>query len=320
MSGRRARTKRAGADGGEMGPARTKRRAASRTAKPAVEPPTPADAAGDPPVARDTPAPQGDAIRDAIAGLRRAPGPQAEPDPAPIEGDAGLELMRAVEALLFAAHEPLDLETLRARLPDGADVSAALGALQLQYASRGVNLARVAGKWRFQTAPDLRWLLDRTETTPRKLAPAARETLAIIAYHQPATRAEIEAVRGVAVSRGTLDTLLEVGWVRPRGRRRAPGRPVVYATTDAFLEHFGLDSLEDLPGKDELKAAGLLDARVPADVDVPDPATIGVQDELDLEEVTGEAAAFHQDFLSSDELGPDELGHETLDPDEPDAN
>jgi segregation and condensation protein B len=205
---------------------------------------------------------------------------------------------RMLEALLFAAETPLSVETIRMRMPEGADVVALLAALQAEYAERGVNLARIAGKWRLQTAPDVAPVLRENRHEPLKLSRAALETLAIVAYHQPATRAEIEAVRGVAASKGTLDILLEIGWVRPRGRRRSPGRPLVYITTDAFLEHFGLESLEDLPGKSDLKAAGLLDETAPDDFEVPDPMLAGLQDELPLDE--GEAAAdgdFHVDYL-----------------------
>jgi segregation and condensation protein B len=205
---------------------------------------------------------------------------------------------RMLEALLFAAETPLSVETLRARMPEGADVVALLAALQAEYAGRGVNLARAAGKWRLQTAADVAPILRENREEPVKLSRAALETLAIVAYHQPATRAEIEAVRGVAASKGTLDILLEIGWVRARGRRRAPGRPLVYVTTDAFLEHFGLESLEDLPGKADLKAAGLLDETAPDDFEVPDPTLAGLQDELPLEdEDEPEAGDFHVDYL-----------------------
>ena len=171
--------------------------------------------------------------------------------------------LRMTEALLFAAEEPLDEATLATRLPDGADVPALLAALHERYGEAGVNLVRVAGKWQFRTAPDLHYLLEEHKQQPRKLSRAALETLAIIAYHQPMTRAEIEEVRGVGLSRGTLDILLEIGWVRPRGRRRVPGRPVTYGTTDGFLEHFGLEDLKGLPGLEELKAAGLLQGDPP---------------------------------------------------------
>ncbi len=179
--------------------------------------------------------------------------------------------LRLVEALLFAAGEPLSAEEIAGRLPEGTDVVGLLHELQALYADRGVTLVQVAGKWSFRTAGDLAFLLSREAVEQRRLSRAALETLAIIAYHQPVTRAEIEEIRGVMVSRGTIDVLLETGWIRMRGRRRAPGRPVTYGTTEAFLSHFGLDSAADLPGIDELKAAGLLDSRVPADFTVPDP-------------------------------------------------
>jgi segregation and condensation protein B len=192
------------------------------------------------------------------------------------EGDAVNELraeeLRILEALLFAAEEPLDDKTLAARLPAGADVPALLAQLQQDYAPRGVNLVRVAGKWTLRTATDLAWLLTHESTVTRKLSRAATETLAIVAYHQPVTRAEVEEIRGVSTSKGTLDVLLETGWIRLRGRRKAPGRPVTYGTTEAFLSHFSLEALTDLPGLDELKGAGLLDNNVPADFSVPVPS------------------------------------------------
>src|SRR5947199_372105 len=174
------------------------------------------------------------------------------------------EELRLIEALLFAAGEPLDEKTLRSRLPEGVDIASAMRRLQAEYAPRGVNLMRIGGKWTFRTANDLAWLLARESIEPRKLSRAATETLAIIAYHQPVTRAEIEEIRGVSASKGTLDVLLETGWIRPRGRRRAPGRPITFGTTEAFLSHFGLDSIGDLPGLDELKGTGLLDRRLPS--------------------------------------------------------
>ena len=181
------------------------------------------------------------------------------------------EELRLLEALLFASAEPLDENTLSARMPDGVDVREALNRLQREYATRGVNLVRIAGKWTFRTAVDLAWLLARDSVEPRKLSRAATETLAIIAYHQPVTRAEIEEIRGVSASKGTLDVLLETGWIRPRGRRKAPGRPITFGTTDAFLSHFGLDSIGDLPGLDELNGTGLLDGRLPSGFAVPVP-------------------------------------------------
>ncbi len=172
--------------------------------------------------------------------------------------------LRMVEALLFAAAEPLDEPSLAARLPEDVDVPGALEALGEAYRGRGVNLVRVAGRWTLRTAPDLKFLLHEETRATRRLSRAAVETLAIIAYHQPVTRAEIEEVRGVGLSRGTLDLLLEVGWIRPKGRRRTPGRPVTYGTTDGFLVHFGFDAIDELPGLDELKASGLLQPRPPS--------------------------------------------------------
>ncbi|MDQ0393009.1 SMC-Scp complex subunit ScpB [Labrys monachus] len=181
------------------------------------------------------------------------------------------EHMRLAEALLFAALEPLDEATLAARLPEGADVPAVLLALQADYAVRGVNLVRLGGRWAFRTADDLAWLLSRDACETRRLSRAAMETLAIIAYHQPVTRAEIEDIRSVSTSKGTIDVLLETGWIRLRGRRRTPGRPVTYGTTAAFLDHFGLDGITDLPGLDELKGAGLLEGRLPPGFTIPTP-------------------------------------------------
>jgi segregation and condensation protein B len=182
------------------------------------------------------------------------------------------EELRLLEALLFASAEPLDEKTLAARLPQGADVKVVLQQLRDEYAPRGVNLVKVAGKWAFRTASDLSWLLTKDSVVPRKLSRAAIETLAIVAYHQPVTRAEVEEIRGISAAKGTLDVLLETGWVRPRGRRKAPGRPVTYGTTEAFLSHFGLEALDDLPGLDELKGSGLLDGRLPAGFSVPTPS------------------------------------------------
>lgn len=192
-------------------------------------------------------------------------------DPAP-ENEERPEGVRLLEALLFASKEPLDEKTLGARLPAGADLKSALQYLQTEYASRGVNLVKVGGKWAFRTASDLGWLLTREAVQPRKLSRAAIETLAIIAYHQPVTRAEIEDVRGVTISKGTLDVLLETGWIRPRGRRKVPGRPITYGTSEAFISHFGLEQLSDLPGLDELKGSGLLDGRLPPGFSVPAPS------------------------------------------------
>src|SRR5215210_6524134 len=181
------------------------------------------------------------------------------------------EAMRIAEALLFASAEPLSSQELAARLPEGGDIEAVLADLVEHYAPRGVNLVRIAGKWSFRTSSDLAFLLARDVVEPRKLSRAAMETLAIVAYHQPVTRAEIEEIRGAATSKGTLDLLLETGWLRLRGRRKAPGRPVTYGTTPAFLAHFGLDAIDDLPGLEELKGAGFLEGRLPG-LAVPSPS------------------------------------------------
>jgi segregation and condensation protein B len=188
-----------------------------------------------------------------------------------VSTEAWRQNLRMAEALLFASAEPVASEDIAARLPEGADIGALLTELQETYAGRGVNLVRVAGKWAFRTAGDLSFLLAREAVEQKKLSRAALETLAIIAYHQPVTRADIEEIRGVATSTGTLDVLLEAGWIRMRGRRKTPGRPITYGTSEAFLSHFGLDSVGDLPGVEELKAAGLLDSRVPPNFAVPEP-------------------------------------------------
>lgn len=189
---------------------------------------------------------------------RAAPAEEAANETAPVDRTP---LLRLAEAVLFAAVEPLDEATMATHLPDGTDVGGVIAELAAHYASRGVNLVRVAGRWQFRTAPDLAAALRIEREAQRKLSRAAMETLAIVAYHQPVTRAEIEEIRGVVVSRGTLDQLLEIGWVKPGRRRDAPGRPVTWLTSDAFLSHFGLDTLKDLPGVKELREAGLLDTR-----------------------------------------------------------
>ncbi|MDZ7627131.1 MAG: SMC-Scp complex subunit ScpB [Parvularculaceae bacterium] len=200
------------------------------------------------------------------------------------------EHLRMIEALLFAAAEPLDEEAIAARLPANAEVPTLLEALAQTYENRGVVLSTAAGRYRFITAPDVAHILQKEKIEPRKLSRAALETLAIIAYHQPCTRADIEDVRGVAVSPGSLDQLMEIGWVRLRGRRKsAPGRPILYGTTDAFLQHFNLESAGDLPGMADLKAAGLLDARLPPGFVVPSPVDdladediVAVEDEVEF--------------------------------------
>jgi segregation and condensation protein B len=191
----------------------------------------------------------------------------------------------------------LSLADLQRRLPQNADIEAALAALAARYAGRGVELACVAGGWRYQTAADLDYLMTEERDNPRRLSRAAQEILAIIAYHQPVTRAEMEMVRGVQTSRGSLDVLLELGLVRMRGRRRTPGRPVTYGTTAAFLEHYGLASLADLPGASEMKSAGLLELNTPSDFSVPDPSR-PTDDEDPLE--PGDEPEFHQDFLGDE--------------------
>jgi segregation and condensation protein B len=188
------------------------------------------------------------------------------------EPQARPEALRLLEAMLFAAAEPLDEATLARPLQDGADIKQALAMLQAEYATRGVNLVRVGKKWTFRTAADLSWLLTKQTVETRKLSRAAIETLAIVAYHQPVTRAEIEEIRGVMTATGTLDVLLKTGWIRPRGRRKAPGRPITYGTTEMFLSHFGLEEVGDLPGLDELKGAGLLEGNMPAGFGVPMPS------------------------------------------------
>ena len=182
------------------------------------------------------------------------------------------EHLRLLEALLFAAPVPLYEKTLGARLPEDVDLKASLRALQAEYAGRGVNLVHIGNKWAFRTAGDLSWLLTKEAVVPKKLSRAATETLAVIAYHQPVTRAEVEEIRGVVMSKGTIDVLMETGWIRPRGRRKVPGRPITYGTTEEFLSHFGLEQLGDLPGLEELKGSGLLDQRLPPGFSVPMPS------------------------------------------------
>jgi len=207
---------------------------------------------------------------------------EEQPDDA---ANARPEELRLLEALLFAAGEPVDEKALAKRLPQGTDVKATLRKLQAEYAPRGVNLMHIGSKWVFRTANDLAWLLTHESVQSRKLSRAAMETLAIIAYHQPVTRAEIEEIRGVTAAKGTVDVLLETGWIRPRGRRKAPGRPLTYGTNDNFLSQFGLETLTDLPGLEELKGAGLFDGALPSGFEVPtpsdDPALREDEDPLD---------------------------------------
>ena len=213
------------------------------------------------------------------------------------------EKLRILEALLFAAKEPLDSAALAPHLGADADVAGLLEDLRQSYAARGVNLVRVAGKWAFRTSEDLSYLLERHAVEERRLSKAALETLAIIAYHQPVTRAEIEDIRGVTTSGGTLDILLESGWARPRGRRRAPGKPITYGTTESFLSHFGLDAIKDLPGLQDLKAAGLLDGALPPGFSVPEPTDVAalMSDELPLEDDAGAQSEDDQPELSLDD-------------------
>ena len=194
-----------------------------------------------------------------------------EPDLNPAERLHLAELARMAEAVVFASAEPVSDRQLEARLPDGAPIAAVMAQLQRSYERRGVNLVRIGAAWAFRTAPDLAFMMSRDAVQQKKLSRAALEVLAIIAYHQPATRAEIEEIRGVETSKGTLDTLLETEWVRMRGRRRTPGRPVTYGTTDKFLDHFSLEEIRDLPGIEELKGAGLLAARMPSNFSMPQP-------------------------------------------------
>lgn len=203
------------------------------------------------------------------------------------------EAVRMIEAIVFASAEPVTERQIAARLPEGVDLPAAMVELQRIYERRGVNLVRVAGAWAFRTAGDLAFLMSRDSVQQKKLSRAALEVLSVIAYHQPVTRAEIEDIRGVETSKGTLDTLMETDWVRMRGRRKTPGRPVTYGTTDRFLDHFGLEEIRDLPGMEELKGAGLLSSRMPSGFSVPLPPAdpdVLTEDEdplsdIDLEEL-----------------------------------
>ncbi|MEM8935565.1 MAG: SMC-Scp complex subunit ScpB [Pseudomonadota bacterium] len=212
------------------------------------------------------------------------------------------EHARMAEALLFAAVEPLDVRSIADRLPTGADVQGALARLAEDYAQRGVILKSHGGRWRLTTAPDLAHVLEKHRITPRRLSRAALETLAIIAYHQPCTRADIEDVRGVQVAKGSVDQLLEIGWIKIRGKRMdTPGRPALFGTTQKFLEHFDLESVRDLPGMADLKAAGLLDARLPTGFSVPSP--VDGDEAIDDDEIEAESGEFAEDYL--DDGDPD---------------
>ncbi len=197
--------------------------------------------------------------------------------------------LRIIEAMLFAATEPLPINKLKTFLPEGVDLQLLIDDLQVNYANRGVNLVQIGGNYMLRTSPDVAFVLRRETVQQKKLTKAGLETLSIVAYHQPVTRADIEDIRGVAISKGTLDTLLDIGWVRMRGRRKTPGRPVTYGTTDGFLRHFGLNEITDLPGLHELKAAGLLEGNLPPGFDMPLPqmsdALADDEDPLDGTEV-----------------------------------
>lgn len=220
------------------------------------------------------------------------------------------EKLRIIEALLFAASEPLKESELALHFGKDEDVTALLEELQGLYGGRGVNLVRVAGKWAFRTADDLSYLLERQAVAQRRLSRAALETLAIIAYHQPVTRAEIEEIRGVSTSKGTLDVLLETGWIKLRGRRRAPGRPVTYGTTETFLEHFGFEQIQDLPGLRELKGAGLLDSNLPPGFSMPSPDDApdlrDDEDPLEDEDLDEPLGAADDDVLADGDEGEPE--------------
>ena len=221
--------------------------------------------------------------------------------------------LRMLEALLFAASEPLDEATLKDRLPTDIELPGLIAELQKQYENRGVHLTRVGARWQFRTASDLAFLMEKERIEPKKLSRAAIETLAIIAYHQPITRAEIEQVRGVTVSKGTLDVLMETGWVRLRGRRRTPGRPICYGTSQDFLEHFGLENIKDLPGLEELSSSGLLSANVPPGFSVPVPDD---DDDSELDPV-GEG---EDDDIVAEEVVPEDEEQELLDEGEDSSN
>ena len=201
--------------------------------------------------------------------------------------------LRVLEALLFAANEPLDAESLKARLPKDANLTKLLSLLKAQYENKGVNLIKTGKKWSFKTAQDLASMMKKEKIVQRKLSKAATETLAIIAYHQPVTRAEVEDIRGVQFSPGTLDILMELNWVRPIGRKKVPGSPIIYGTTDFFLEYFGLEQVTDLPGLEELKASGLLESRLPSNLNIVEPKEIdpNIIDPFDADENIDELIA-----------------------------
>ena len=231
-------------------------------------------------------------LADAMRRLEDAFGETGERQ----RGQPSADAVRAAEALLFAGGEPLTAKALAEKLGPDVDVAAVLMKLKRDHEGRGVQLVEAGGGWRFQSAPDLSSLFAETRAAPKKLPKAAMETLAVIAYHQPATRTEIEEIRGVSLSRGSMELLLEIGWIRPRGRRRTPGRPLTFGTTEAFLGHFGLASLDALPGKEDLKALGLLDPRAASAIDVPRPGDEPASDEEPLE-IGGDSPEFFRDHL-----------------------
>jgi segregation and condensation protein B len=221
--------------------------------------------------------------------------------------DALAEGVRRAEAVLFAAGEPMSATQIAEILPHGVEAAEVLMTLRALYVNRGVNLVEVAGKWRFQTAQDLSYLFVEERQVQKKLSQAALETLAIIAYGQPVTRAEIEAVRGVAVSKAVIDTLMETGWIKIKGRRKTPGQPLTYGTTDAFLEHFGLESLSTLPGKADLEAEGLLSDVIPAGFQMPDEEALSEEELLvdaggDAEEIESFVTDFMDDSPDEEEV------------------
>ena len=234
----------------------------------------------------------GPPLADAMRRLEDAFGEGGERQ----RGEPSADAVRAAEALLFAGGEPLTAKALAEKLGPDVDVAAVLMKLKRDYEGRGVQLVEAGGAWRFQSAPDLSSLFTETRAAPKRLPKAAMETLAVIAYHQPVTRAEIEDIRGVSLSRGSMELLLEMGWIRPRGRRRTPGRPLTFGTSDAFLAHFGLASLDSLPGKEDLKALGLLDPRAASALDVPRPGEELASDEEPLE-IGGDSPEFFRDHL-----------------------
>ena len=234
----------------------------------------------------------GPPLADAMRRLEDAFGEGAERQ----RGEPSADAVRAAEALLFAGGEPLTAKALGEKLGPDVDIAAVLMKLKRDYEGRGVQLVEAGGAWRFQSAPDLSSLFAETRAAPKKLPKAAMETLAVVAYHQPVTRAEIEDIRGVSLSRGSMELLLEIGWIRPRGRRRTPGRPLTFGTSDAFLAHFGLASLDALPGKEDLKALGLLDPRAANALEVPRPGEELASDEEPLE-IGGDSPEFFRDHL-----------------------